>query len=153
MEPQKGLRSAAEKPRRKTKKIILAGAAAVLCLLALLFGIFFGPQGWERLFRTAGLGDIASQADGSPFLFHVLDVGKADALLLEFEGHFMLVDGGTVDQGVNVCRYLEKNRITYLDYVVNTHPDKDLYRRAGGCAGGGCRRDVFVAAPAGGIPA
>ena len=79
----------------------------------------------ERLFRTAGLGDIASQADGSPFLFHVLDVGKADALLLECEGHFMLVDGGTVDQGVNVCRYLEKNRITYLDYVVNTHPDKD----------------------------
>ena len=125
MEPQKGLPSAAEKPRRKTKKIILAGAAAVLCLLALLFGIFFGPQGWERLFRTAGLGDIASQADGSPFLFHVLDVGKADALLLECEGHFMLVDGGTVDQGVNVCRYLEKNRITYLDYVVNTHPDKD----------------------------
>ncbi len=56
---------------------------------------------------------------------HVLDVGKADAILLECDGHFMLVDGGTVDQGRPVRQYLTRRGVTQLDYVVNTHPDKD----------------------------
>ena len=47
MEPQKGLPSAAEKPRRKTKKIILAGAGG--CPVPI------GPAVWDLL-RPAGLG-------------------------------------------------------------------------------------------------
>lgn len=56
---------------------------------------------------------------------HVLNVGKADAILLECEGHFMLVDGGTVDQGVPIRQYLTRRGVQHLDYLVNTHPDDD----------------------------
>lgn len=69
--------------------------------------------------------DFSRTAEQYPFAMHVLDVGKADAILLECEGHFMLVDGGTVDQGVPVRQYLTRRGVTQLDYVVNTHPDKD----------------------------
>ncbi len=56
---------------------------------------------------------------------HVLNVGKADAILLECEGRFMLVDGGTVDQGVPIRQYLTRRGVQHLDYLVNTHPDDD----------------------------
>lgn len=56
---------------------------------------------------------------------HVLDVGKADSILLACDGHYMLVDGGTADCGDKISRYLMRRGVKTLDYVVNTHPDDD----------------------------
>ena len=33
--------------------------------------------------------------EGSSFSVHFIDVGQADAALVECDGHFMLIDGGT----------------------------------------------------------
>ena len=56
---------------------------------------------------------------------HVLDVGKADSILIASDGHFMLVDGGTEDCGDKVSQYLNRRGVKTLDFVVNTHPDDD----------------------------
>ena len=52
-------------------------------------------------------------------------VGKADALLLECEGHAALLDGGTSASGDRVVDYLLRLGIESLDYAIASHPDSD----------------------------
>lgn len=87
---------------------------------------------WHRLGRFFSLNDFSDAADDVPFSLHVLEVGKADSLLLECGGEAMLVDGGTADRGEEVIRYLRRRGWDSLRYVVNTHPDAD---HIGGLAG------------------
>lgn len=101
---------------------ISAGIALLVCALTV---ILWASGGFKQLSALVGLEDFSRTAEQYPFAMHVLDVGKADAILLECEGRFMLVDGGTIDQGVPVQQYLTRRGVTQLDYVVNTHPDKD----------------------------
>lgn len=80
---------------------------------------------WRRVFAFFGLNDFSSCADAAPFSVHILDVGKADSILVESRGNYMLVDGGTADRGDDVVAYLKRRRVKTLDFVVNTHPDED----------------------------
>lgn len=99
--------------------LLAASGLAVLCLP-------YGASGvWRQIFTFFGLTDFAAPADASPFSMHVLDVGKADSILIRCEGKNMLVDGGTADSGETVVRYLKRRGIESLDAVVNTHPDED----------------------------
>lgn len=111
----------------RTKSRARHVAAAIL-----LFGVLaasavpFGASSlWNRTLSLFGLGGFSSCADSWPVSVHVLDVGKADSILIECEGHRMLVDGGTSDEGKNVVRYLAQRGTSNLEYVVNTHPDED----------------------------
>lgn len=53
------------------------------------------------------------------------DVGKGDAILVETQGHTMLIDAG-YDNTYSVIRdYLTEQSIQRLDYLVLTHFDKD----------------------------
>ncbi len=97
----------------------------MLLLIGILIVILWAAGTFKSLSSLLGLEDFSLTAEQYPFAMHVLDVGKADAILLECDGHFMLVDGGTVDQGRPVRQYLTRRGVTQLDYVVNTHPDKD----------------------------
>lgn len=56
---------------------------------------------------------------------HFLDVGQGDSILVESEGHFMLIDAGENDQGQRVVTYLKNAGLTSLDYVIGTHPHSD----------------------------
>lgn len=87
--------------------------------------ILWATGSFRQLSSFFGVEDFSLTAEQYPFAMQVLDVGKADAILLECEGHFMLIDGGTVDQGVPVRQYLARRGVERLDYVINTHPDKD----------------------------
>lgn len=80
---------------------------------------------WNPFLSFFRLGDFSSCADSSPFSVHVLDVGKADSILVECENHFMLIDGGTPECGKKVVRYLNRRGVSKLDYIINTHPDED----------------------------
>ena len=95
-------------------------------LILVIFSLLpSSPAVWRDVRRACGLGTFSDAADRAPFAFHVLDVGKADSLLLECAGEAMLVDGGTPDQGAGVVQYLKRRGICSLRYVVNTHPDAD----------------------------
>lgn len=80
---------------------------------------------WNRVLSAFGLGGFSAQADGWPVAVHILDVGKADSILIECGEHRMLVDGGTADRGKSVVSYLRRRGVTELEAIVNTHPDED----------------------------
>ena len=61
-----------------------------------------------------------------------LDVGQADAMLVQCDGQYMLVDGGNAADSRLVAAVLKNRDISYLDYVVCTHAHED---HAGGLSG------------------
>ncbi len=56
---------------------------------------------------------------------HFLDVGQADCVLIACDGEYMLIDGGNVDDGQRVVRYLLDQDVERLSYVICTHPHED----------------------------
>ena len=106
---------------RRLKRAVLP--AVLLCVL-LAAGLPVSNS-WTRIFSFFGLGGFSAAADGWPVSVHVLDVGKADSILIQCEGHSMLVDGGTADRGESVVRYLKRRGVTSLEDVVISHPDED----------------------------
>ncbi|MBO5690784.1 MAG: MBL fold metallo-hydrolase [Spirochaetaceae bacterium] len=56
---------------------------------------------------------------------HFIDVGQADAILVESDGENMLIDGGTGADSSLIYAYLKNHGIATLKYIVNTHPHED----------------------------
>ncbi|MBQ1948078.1 MAG: MBL fold metallo-hydrolase [Clostridia bacterium] len=56
---------------------------------------------------------------------HFIDVGQADCTLIMAGEEAMLVDAGNNADGDFVVRYLKKQGIKKLDYLIGTHPHED----------------------------
>ena len=56
---------------------------------------------------------------------HVINVGKADCLLLKCDGLYMLIDTGLASDEARIAQYLAGQGVDRLEYLVATHPDKD----------------------------
>lgn len=56
---------------------------------------------------------------------HFIDVGQADAILIESENEYMLLDAGNNEDGDEVVNYLKKEGVENLKYVIGTHPHED----------------------------
>ena len=69
--------------------------------------------------------DTPSLPEGSTFSVHFIDVGQADAALVECDGHYMLIDGGNKADSSKIYSILKKDDITHLDIVVGTHAHED----------------------------
>ena len=54
-----------------------------------------------------------------------IDVGQADSILLENEGHYMLVDAGNNEDGPKLVNYFKNQNIHQFDYVIGTHHHED----------------------------
>lgn len=108
--------------KKALKLVLLLFLAAGIAVSLLPCG---ASSAWRTVFSFFGLEDFSAAAQGAPFSMHVLNVGKADSILLECSGRFMLVDGGTFDRGEPVSEYLSRQGVSQLDCVVNTHPDDD----------------------------
>lgn len=54
-----------------------------------------------------------------------IDVGQADSILLENEGHYMLIDAGNNEDGPKLVSYFKNQNISNFDYVIGTHPHED----------------------------
>ena len=76
-----------------------------------------GPPGSQAL--------AASGSEGQDLRVHFIDVGQGDSILVQSEGHFMLIDAGENNQADTVIRYLQQAGVTELDYVIGTHPHSD----------------------------
>ena len=55
----------------------------------------------------------------------VLQVGKADAIVIHTENRAMLIDTGESDDGGKVLNYLNRQGISRVDYMLITHYDRD----------------------------
>ena len=59
------------------------------------------------------------------FKVYFFNAGKADSILLEKNGHYILIDTGEDTLRDDLLRYFESNHIEKLDYLIITHFDKD----------------------------
>lgn len=107
--------------REKLKKVL---PTALFCAVLLVLAFSLTEPGkacWRSLFTASGfLPDMSA-----PLNIHVLDVGKADAMLIQCEGHAALLDAGYYSSGETVVDYLSRCGIEKLDYVIASHPDQD----------------------------
>lgn len=70
--------------------------------------------------------------DDAAFSVTFLDVGQADAAVIQSNGHYMLIDGGNKDDSSLIYRYLLMHDISHLDLVIGTHADEDHIGGLGG---------------------
>ena len=69
--------------------------------------------------------DLPASAPGAGMAVHFIDVGQGDCELIEADGSFLLIDGGERGNEEKVIKYLRKQGVEKLDYVVSTHPHSD----------------------------
>lgn len=126
------------KKNKTDSKLIRISALflAVFCLLLAGCGGLLtggtGTTGSAGSSGTIGKDAIDTVSPGSSFTVHYIDVGQGDASLIVCDGKTMLIDGGDKSASSVVYTYLKKLGLTYLDYVVCTHPDAD---HVGGLSG------------------
>lgn len=82
------------------------------------------PQ-WNTWFEKADLTDGPVSLPDSTLQVTVIDVGNADAILLQNKGQSMLIDAGERGDGDDVLAYLEQQGVSSLDHVIATHADSD----------------------------
>ncbi len=61
----------------------------------------------------------------STFSIRFIDVGQADAALVECDGHYMLIDGGNKADSGLIYTLLKNTKVKKLDIVVGTHSHED----------------------------
>ncbi|MEG2672870.1 MAG: ComEC/Rec2 family competence protein [Ruthenibacterium sp.] len=105
---------------------LLAMLAAVAVTLSEALG---GPlPTWQDLYQKAGLSTAPhTMADsaGTATKVHFIDVGQADATLVEQDGKFALIDAGDFTAQIELLDYLDKVGVKTIDLLVMTHPHTD----------------------------
>lgn len=87
--------------------------AALLCALTLLCCASCAPSARFQAVKPGGLRVV------------VLEVGKADAILLRTENHAVLIDAAYDDCEARVLEALRQHGVEKLDLLIITHFDKD----------------------------
>lgn len=106
---------------RRKKKLITS------ILAIIIVGIFYLFQNINMPSQNNVQQRVQEQAVTTEDALEVdfIDVGQADSILLENEGHYMLVDAGNNEDGPKLVTYLKEEGIKNFDYVVGTHPHED----------------------------
>jgi len=101
-------------------------------LTAILIAVFLvftalpaGQSFWAQVSEYSGLRAYPSYTQDFPLNIYFLDVGKADAIIIECEGEYMLLDAGTGDKADEIITALRRLNVKKLTYVFASHPDKD----------------------------
>ncbi|MGL4990203.1 MAG: ComEC/Rec2 family competence protein [Sarcina sp.] len=56
---------------------------------------------------------------------HFIDIGQGDSILIKTNFNNILIDSGPNDSEERLLKYLRKNNINTLDYLISTHPHED----------------------------
>ncbi len=106
------MRQTEEKKERRSKK---RTSEAARKRIAVVLGIFLLAAVWMA----------PAYARAESLSVEFLDVGQGSAVLLESEGHYVLIDGGDRQTSSFVVSYLQNKGIDTFDYVVASHYDSD----------------------------
>lgn len=90
----------------------------------LVAAILFGGLSINFMFSNASNGKSRDK-ETARMEVHFIDVGQGDSTLVMCDGHAMLIDTGDYSKGTAVQNYLQKQKISKLDYLILTHPDSD----------------------------
>lgn len=102
---------------KNLKRTLLSSILSIIAVLSLAM-----PDAYASKSISIPAKELAAS---STFQIDFIDVGQGDAALVECDGHYMLVDGGGSKKSDLIYTYLKNRKITYLDYIVATHPDAD----------------------------
>ena len=96
-------------------------------ILPLIILSFFLLSGCGTVEKAVTASKAPNQTDkGSLLQVHFINVGQADSILVMApNGQTILVDGGNVDDGPAVVRYLKSQGVKELSAVIATHPHAD----------------------------
>lgn len=90
--------------------------ALLLTLSLMLTGCTVYLPAWEEETGTETLGELT---------VHFIDVGQADCALIDYQGQYLLIDGGNREDGQLVVSYLEQQGVEDLAAVICTHAHED----------------------------
>ena len=107
--------------KKKNKQSLPKGISILLIIIAIFYSLYekdidktFGLPVTETFKETENTLDIT-----------YLDVGQADSILIQNEGHNMLIDAGNNEDGPLLVQYFKEQNITKFDYLITTHPHED----------------------------
>ena len=104
--------------KRRKKSKAKGIATAVVVLIAVIAGLFFGK---DAIFG----GNTSDPVSGGEVQFHFIDVGQGDAALIRTEKGDILIDAGTNSSEDELKAYLDRLGVTDIEYAVFTHPHED----------------------------
>ena len=107
------------------KRIFLIFVAVFITATLIFTALPAGQSFWKEAGEKSGLQVYPSYLDDYPLNIFFLDVGKADAIVLECEGEYALLDAGTSDKADEILTCLRRLGVERLTYVFASHPDKD----------------------------
>lgn len=115
--------------RKRTSKAAQkpSGMSPVLTAILVILGAVFLYSAYLEL-GTDSVPDAAVNsfiAKDADLEIHFIDVGQGDCSLIMWEGAAMLIDCGEREQAETVLKYLKKQGVKKLDYIVATHPHSD----------------------------
>ena len=76
-------------------------------------------------FDVFGSGSGSGAGSDAPLIIRMLDIGQGDAILIERNGKFALIDTGDVEHRPRMAEYLRKYGVKKVDTVIITHPHGD----------------------------
>lgn len=100
----------------------------VMCLLLLVMVFLYGCGALTEE-GTSAKSNQEAQAEKQKTVgdlrVHYINVGESDSVLIESNGHFMLIDAGDIGDREAVTQYLKQQKVKKLNYVIATHPHAD----------------------------
>ncbi len=88
--------------------------SVIFLIVALFFSSCIAPVNTDTPNKVSG-----------EAIFHFIDVGQGDCILIQSDNKNILIDAGTSQSGSTIYRYLKKLNVDYLDYFIGTHPHED----------------------------
>ncbi len=133
MAEKQNRRSGKRQKQQATLKKFLSTGAALLVLLVAVVSLTVQNGGvlptWEQLYAWFGVSELApqlpEQAQNAATKIHFIDVGQGDAVLIEQDGCFALIDAGDRDAEDALISYLQRAGVERLTLLVMTHPHAD----------------------------
>lgn len=111
---------------KKNKKKFIE---AVIILIIAFFTIYYedlkGKNTNDEVIQNRNTEEVFEISDDDKLNVYYLDVGQADAILIENNKKYMLIDAGNNEDGEKLVAYFKKLGITKFDIVVGTHAHED----------------------------
>ena len=105
---------------RKKKKITKKNFISILCMLfVLIYSLYI-----EEINGTFGFTNQGTDTN-SILKVYYMDVGQADAILIQNKEDNMLIDAGNNNDGELLIEYFDDLGIMNFKYVIGTHPHED----------------------------
>ena len=116
--------------KKNDKKLNLVQTICTITVIIVFafIGYYFEGNGEENLennVETLSLIDENVSINNENLKIHYVDVGQGDSIIIEQNGHYMLIDAGPNSCKENLLSYINSLNIKKFDYVIGTHAHED----------------------------